>query len=133
MAVLARLIAIDTAYDLFIDEITYTNIAINVAHGHGVTLYGQPFDLHPPAGFGLFGLAILVFGFHGGTESVLFNLRHVAAVARCGHLCRDLPPGRSGRRALGGTARSPSFWPSIRWPSATTAGSCSRPRRSWRP
>ncbi len=80
VAVVARLLAIDTAYDIFIDEATYTNIALNVAHGHGVTLYGQTFDLHPPAAFGLYGLAILVFGFHGGTETVLFELRHVAAV-----------------------------------------------------
>jgi 4-amino-4-deoxy-L-arabinose transferase-like glycosyltransferase len=80
VALLARLLAIDTAYDIFIDEATYTNVALNVAHGHGVTLYGQTFDLHPPAAFGLYGLSILVFGFHGTTETVLFELRHVAAV-----------------------------------------------------
>ena len=80
IAVLARLISLRTANDLFIDEITYTNIAINIAHGHGVTLYGQPFELHPPAGFGLFALVILVFGLHGGTESVIFSLRTVDVV-----------------------------------------------------
>ena len=80
VAVLARLIALKTSNDLFIDEITYSNIAINIAHGHGVTLYGQPFELHPPAGFGLFALVIKVFGLHGGTESVIFSLRNVDVV-----------------------------------------------------
>ena len=49
VALLARIVAISTAYDIFIDEATYTNIAINVAHGRGLVLYGQPFALHPPA------------------------------------------------------------------------------------
>ena len=80
VALLARLIALKSANDLFIDETTYANIAINIAHGHGVTLYGQPFELHPPAGFGLFALVILVFGLHGGTESVIFSLRNVDVV-----------------------------------------------------
>ncbi len=80
VALLARIVAISTAYDIFIDEATYTNIAINVAHGRGLVLYGQPFALHPPAAFGLYGLAIDVFGLHGTTETVLFELRHVVAV-----------------------------------------------------
>jgi len=75
-----RLVALSTSYDIFIAEITYTNIAINVAHGHGVTLYGRPFALHPPAALGLYGLAIVVFGLHGSTETVLFALRHVVIV-----------------------------------------------------
>ena len=80
LAVLARVIALKTANDLFIDEITYTNISNNVAHGHGVVLYGQPFALHPPAVFGLFALAILVCGLHGTTESILFALRNLDVV-----------------------------------------------------
>ena len=80
VALLTRLVALTTSNDIFIDEITYTNIARNLAHGHGVTLYGQPFFLHPPAVFGLFALVILVFGLHGSTESVIFSLRHVDVV-----------------------------------------------------
>ena len=80
VGVLARLIALRTANDLFIDEITYTNIATNIAHGHGVTLYGQPFELHPPARFGLLALVILVIGLHGGTEAVILSLRNVDVV-----------------------------------------------------
>src|ERR1700677_5159698 len=84
IALLARLTALTTSNDIFIDEITYTNIARNIAHGHGVTLYGQPFALHPPAALGLFALAILAFGIHGGTESVIFSLRHVDVVLGAG-------------------------------------------------
>jgi hypothetical protein len=80
LALLARLIAVSTSYDIFIDEATYTKIAINVAHGRGLVLYGQPFALHPPAAFGLYGLAIDVFRFQGSTETVLFELRHVVVV-----------------------------------------------------
>jgi len=80
LAVLARLIALRTANDLFIDEITYTNIALNIAHGKGVVLYGQPFALHPPAVFGLFASVILAFRLHGSTESMIFSLRYVDVV-----------------------------------------------------
>jgi 4-amino-4-deoxy-L-arabinose transferase-like glycosyltransferase len=80
VALAARLAALRSAYDIFIDEITYTNISLSVAHGHGVDLYGHPFALHPPAAFGLYALVILIFGLHGNTESVLFALRHVDAV-----------------------------------------------------
>jgi hypothetical protein len=79
-ALATRLIGLSTAYDIFIDETSYTNIALSVAHGHGVTLYGLPFVLHPPAGFYLYGLTILAFGLHGGTESTLFALRQLDAV-----------------------------------------------------
>ena len=79
-ALATRLTALRSAYDIFIDETSYTNIALNVAHGHGVTLYGLPFVLHPPTAFYLYGLIILVFGLHGGTESTLLALRQVDAV-----------------------------------------------------
>jgi 4-amino-4-deoxy-L-arabinose transferase-like glycosyltransferase len=84
VALLARLIALTTSNDIFIDEITYTNVARNIAGGHGVTLYGQPFALHPPAALGFFALTIVTFGIHGGTESVIFSLRHVDVVLGAG-------------------------------------------------
>ncbi len=80
VALVARLIALPTAYDIFIDETSYTNISMSVAHGKGATLYGLPFVLHPPAAFGLWGLIIGILGIHGGTESTLLALRHVDAV-----------------------------------------------------
>jgi 4-amino-4-deoxy-L-arabinose transferase-like glycosyltransferase len=79
-ALTTRLVGLPTAYDVFIDETSYTDIALNVAHGHGVTLYGLPFVLHPPGAFYLYGLVIRVFGLHGGVESTLFSLRQLDAV-----------------------------------------------------
>jgi 4-amino-4-deoxy-L-arabinose transferase-like glycosyltransferase len=75
---------ITTIDDVFIDEVTYSRIADNVATGHGLTLYGTPFDLHPPAVFGLYALVIKLFGLHGNILEVLFALRPF--VALCGAL-----------------------------------------------
>lgn len=77
-----RVIGITTYYDVFIDEVTYSQIADNLATGHGVTLYGTAFDLHPPAAFGLYAMAIKLFGLHGSILDVLFGLRPLAAL--CG-------------------------------------------------
>jgi Dolichyl-phosphate-mannose-protein mannosyltransferase len=82
LGLVLRLIEIRRSYDIFIDEVTYTRIAMNLAHGAGLTLYGQPFNLHPPAVFGLFAGVIWAFGWHGGVEQTLFQLRNVTAV--CG-------------------------------------------------
>ncbi len=75
----ARLTGITTNYDIFIDEVTYTRIADNLATGHGLILYGLPFDLHPPAVFGLYALAIKAFGFSGSITSLVFDLRPLVA------------------------------------------------------
>jgi hypothetical protein len=77
-----RVIGISTYYDVFIDEVTYSQIADNLATGHGLTLYGTPFDLHPPAVFGLYALVIKLFDLHGSILDVLFGLRPF--VALCG-------------------------------------------------
>jgi hypothetical protein len=50
-----RVVFLDRAYDLFIDEITYFLISNNLATGHGVSLHGRPFFLHPPLFFFLQG------------------------------------------------------------------------------
>jgi 4-amino-4-deoxy-L-arabinose transferase-like glycosyltransferase len=75
-----RLIAAGRSYDIFIDEVTYTKVADNLAHGSGVVLYGQPFFVHPPAAFGLLAMVIVVFNLHGTTEHLLFDLRSLDAV-----------------------------------------------------
>jgi hypothetical protein len=80
-ALVLRLVEIRRSYDIFVDEVSYTNIANNLAHGAGLALYGKPFDLHPPAAFALYATAIAVLGLHGGVERLLFDLRPVAAVA----------------------------------------------------
>ncbi len=76
-----RLYNIDRAYDFFIDEVTYTGIAHNLATGHGLTLYGQPFYLHPPAGFVVLAAGMLLTGTHGQIDQLLLHLRLVTALA----------------------------------------------------
>ncbi len=49
VALALRLVYLDRAWDIFVDEITYLAIARNIAEGRGLTLYGHPFFLHPPA------------------------------------------------------------------------------------
>ena len=76
-----RLAFIQRAYDLFVDEITYVTIGRNLADGHGVTLYGHPFALHPPAFFALLAALIKAVGAHGDTLHLALALRPVDAVA----------------------------------------------------
>jgi hypothetical protein len=78
-AAVLRLIAITKAYDIFIDEVSYTQIASNITHGKGLFLNGSPFMLHPPLAFDFFSLAMRVFQMHGTTDAVLFQLRPVVA------------------------------------------------------
>src|ERR1700733_9550793 len=77
---LLRATDITRNYDIFIDEVTYTRVADNLANGHGLVLYGVPFDLHPPAGFVLYALAIKALGLHGGLATILFGLRPFVAL-----------------------------------------------------
>ena len=57
-----RLFHITTAYDLHIDEVSYTEIAGSVADDDGVLLYGEPFFLHPPMLFWFLGGLLRVLG-----------------------------------------------------------------------
>ena len=75
-----RYFRIVPSYNLFIDEVTYSEIARNIAHGHGVTHYGQPFDLHPPVVLSTYGLVIRLLGLHGDLADLAFALRPVAAL-----------------------------------------------------
>jgi hypothetical protein len=47
----ARLYSLDRAFELFIDEVTYTDIGLSVAEGDGVRLHDESFHLHPPGLF----------------------------------------------------------------------------------
>jgi hypothetical protein len=62
LALALRLINHSTNYDVFVDEITYSRIGQAVALGHGVTLYGGPFFLHPPLFFYLEAGVLDLFG-----------------------------------------------------------------------
>lgn len=50
LALAARLVGIDHAHDVFIDEATYTEIAQTSSPATGPRLHGDPFVLHPPIG-----------------------------------------------------------------------------------
>lgn len=77
-----RLWAIGRSYDTFIDEVTYTRVAIDLATGHGLTLYGKVFDLQPPAVLGLLAAVVRVAGLptsRAGIETTILSLRPVLA------------------------------------------------------
>ncbi|SDI78961.1 Dolichyl-phosphate-mannose-protein mannosyltransferase [Frankineae bacterium MT45] len=80
VALVLRLLHLKSAYNLFIDEVTYSDIATNVASGHGVTSYGAPFDLHPPLVFLTLGGVIRLFGVHGTPTNAILALRPVSVV-----------------------------------------------------
>ena len=75
-----RAVGINIDYNIFLDETTYTRIADNLATGRGLTLYGTPYDLHPPAGFAILAAAIKIFSMHGDLATVLFDLRPFVAL-----------------------------------------------------
>jgi hypothetical protein len=77
----ARLRGIRTVHELFIDEVTYTAIALNVATGDGVILHGESFHLHPPALFAVLAAVIVVLGLEGAElTEILYALRPVPAM-----------------------------------------------------
>ena len=81
LALAMRLIGHSSNYDLFIDEITYSTIGQAVALGHGVTLYGPPFFLHPPLFFYLEGGLLDLFGgAHASPVNLVLELRPVNCV-----------------------------------------------------
>ncbi|SOD71515.1 4-amino-4-deoxy-L-arabinose transferase-like glycosyltransferase [Jatrophihabitans sp. GAS493] len=80
LALTIRLLHLKSAYNMFIDEVTYSEIATNLASGHGLTSYGAPFDLHPPMVFLTLGAVVRLFGLHGHPQDVIFALRPVPVV-----------------------------------------------------
>jgi hypothetical protein len=103
VALAMRLIGHSTNYELFIDEITYATIGQAVALGHGVSLYGPPFFLHPPLFFYLeAGLLDLFGGANASPVSLVLELRPINCVIgaiECGLL--TLLVGRITNRKLG--------------------------------
>lgn len=60
-----RATGLTTANDVFIDELTYAELATTVASGRLPELFGQPFFLHPPGGFLLDAVVIRLFELDG--------------------------------------------------------------------
>jgi hypothetical protein len=79
VATLARIVHVRVAYDVFIDEITYTRLAHSIAAGHGVVLGRTPFDLHPGAALAAYGLVEKVFKLPSQLLPLLLDLRYTAA------------------------------------------------------
>lgn len=80
VALFLRLFHIVGSYDLFIDEVSYGDIAQGVARGAGVRLHGEPFTLHPPVLFALFGAVAHLFHVSDDQEQAIYALRNVTAV-----------------------------------------------------
>jgi hypothetical protein len=55
VAALLRAVNVTGAYELFIDEVLYTDLGRSFAEGNGPRLFGAPFFLHPPMFFLLLG------------------------------------------------------------------------------
>lgn len=77
VAFLLRFIRVQQAYDIFIDEITYSRIAESVASRHSVAFFGVPFFLHPPVVFYEMAFFIDMFHIHGNIFAVVYALRSV--------------------------------------------------------
>ncbi len=63
------------SFDVFSDEIIYSNLAESVSQHHSVAFFGVPFFLHPPFVFLEQALFIRAFNVHGGIVSVVYSLR----------------------------------------------------------
>jgi predicted membrane-bound dolichyl-phosphate-mannose-protein mannosyltransferase len=86
LALALRLWRIVPAYELFIDEVTYTDLAGNLARGQGLTLDGEhPFLLHPPLSFLGMAAAMHVVGADTTLDDAIWLLRPYIAV--WGALC----------------------------------------------
>ncbi len=80
-AAVLRLYAVGRAQDLFIDEVTYTDLAVSLASGDGVRLHGEPFHLHPPGLFLVLAAVVRVLGLPtDGLAALAFDLRWVPAL-----------------------------------------------------
>jgi hypothetical protein len=100
VAFVLRYVHVQQAWDIFIDEITYSSIAESVAQHHTVAFFGVPFFLHPPFVFLEQALFIDAFHVHGSIFAVVFALRTVNVLFAAGSAVFML---RIGTR-LGGTA-----------------------------
>lgn len=80
LALVFRLFGVERANDVFIDEVTYAEIAQQVSHGQLPSILGNPFFLHPPGSFALNGLVIRVLGLEGHPMDLALQLRWVNTI-----------------------------------------------------
>ena len=80
-----RLISIESAFDVFHDEIFYANVSQSVAATQSVSLFGEPFLLHPPLFFLLGGGFLELLGASDASRlDAVFTLRDLAAILGAG-------------------------------------------------
>jgi 4-amino-4-deoxy-L-arabinose transferase-like glycosyltransferase len=80
VALALRLWGLATANELFIDEVTYSRLALSVSRGQWPNLAGEAFYLHPPLTFWLNGGVIRLLGLSPDPTALVFQLRWVNAV-----------------------------------------------------
>lgn len=66
VALAARWTRIQASYEVHIDETSYVEVASRLAGGDGLSIYGEPFHLHPPGWFVVLAAAIRLLGLPGG-------------------------------------------------------------------
>lgn len=74
-----RSIGLRTANDVFIDELTYTELGRSIARGELPNLHGAPFLLHPPGALALDALYLRIVGSDGANADLVLELRWLAA------------------------------------------------------
>ncbi|MFW0772858.1 ArnT family glycosyltransferase [Paenarthrobacter nitroguajacolicus] len=80
LAAVFRLFGVQRANDVFIDEVTYADIARQIADGHMPSILGTPFFLHPPGSYALNAVVIRVLGLGGHSMDLALQLRWVNSV-----------------------------------------------------
>ncbi|MGY1914989.1 ArnT family glycosyltransferase [Blastococcus sp. SYSU DS0973] len=98
-AALLRLTSYGSAYELFVDEITYARISESVEAQGDLLLYGRPFFLHPPLYFLTQGSVLELFETNSDVFVLVDTLRLsniaislLVAVALCALLVRSAGP-----------------------------------------
>lgn len=77
LALVLRAFGVHRANDVFIDEVSYADIARQIADGFMPSILGDPFFLHPPGSFVLNALVIQVVGLEGHPMDLALQLRWV--------------------------------------------------------
>ncbi|UKA49002.1 glycosyltransferase family 39 protein [Arthrobacter sp. FW305-123] len=80
LALVFRLVGVQRANDIFIDEVTYADIARQMADGQMPSILGSPFFLHPPGSYALNALVIRVLALDGHSMDLALQLRWVNGV-----------------------------------------------------
>ncbi|WP_236795433.1 glycosyltransferase family 39 protein [Amycolatopsis sp. GM8] len=75
-----RALALPHGFELWVDEMVYTELGDTISQGHLPALEGIPFFLHPPGGFILEGAVIKAFGIHGDLMAQALQLRWLNVV-----------------------------------------------------